>query len=466
MEIQFWGAAREVTGSCHLIRCGDCRVLLDCGLIQGGPEDEARNRAPFPFEPAAIDAVVLSHAHLDHSGRLPLLAACGYRGPIYAHAATRDLCDIMLRDAAYIAEKDTEHENRRRARRGLAPLEPLYTRRAVQHVMHQFRTLEYGAAHEILPGVKLRLYDAGHLLGSAIVALDLEHAGLRRRVVFSGDLGHRGAPILRNPETVRDADLIILESTYGDRDHRSWGETCAELATILNNAEHGKGNILIPVFAVGRSQELLYLFKQHYREWGVHRWRVFLDSPLAIEATEIYARHWQLHDKEAARLRNTGKGLFSLPNLTFTRTPAQSMAINRIVSGAVILAGSGMCDGGRIRHHLKHNVWRQHCHVIITGFQALGTLGRRLVDGAKEIELWGEPIRVAAQIHTVGGLSAHAGQQALVDWYVHFRSRPPVALVHGEPRATEVLAARLESLGATVSVPAAGTRLDLRRLGG
>lgn len=440
-------------------------MLLDCGLIQGS--DEERNRAPFPFAPATIDAVVLSHAHLDHSGRLPLLVAAGFRGPIYCHAATRDLCDIMLRDAAYLYEKDTEHENRRRARRGLEPLAPLYTRRVVQRVLRQFRALEYGITHEILPGVRLRLYDAGHILGSAIVALDLEHAGMRRRVVFSGDLGHRGAPILRNPETVRDADLVILESTYGDRDHRSWEATYAELAAIFHNAEHGKGNILIPAFAVGRSQELLYLFKRYYRDWGLHRWRIFLDSPLAIEATEIYARHWRLYDKEAARARlAAGKDLFSLPNLTFTRTPAQSMAINRLVSGAVILAGSGMCDGGRIRHHLKHHLWRSHSHVLITGFQARGTLGRRLVDGAKEIELWGEPIRVAAQIHTVGGLSAHAGQQALCDWYAHFRGRPPVALVHGEPRALEALAARLAALGAAVRVPEAGTRLDLRHLEG
>jgi metallo-beta-lactamase family protein len=463
VQIEFWGAAGEVTGSCHLVRVGDRRVLLDCGLIQGGPEDEARNRAPFPFAPAEIDAVVLSHAHLDHSGRLPLLAAAGFRGPIYAHTATRDLCEIMLRDAAYLNEKDTEHENRRRARRGLAPLAPLYTRRAVERLMQQFRPLDYGLSHEILPGIRLRLHDAGHILGSAIVVLEFSQAGgTRRRLAYSGDLGHRGAPILRNPETVREADLVVLESTYGDRDHRSWEATLAELAALFLNAEHSKGNVLVPAFAVGRSQELLYLFKRHYRDWALHRWRIFLDSPLAIEATEIYARHWQLYDKEATRLRAaTRRSLFELPNLVFTRTTAQSMALNRIAAGAVIIAGSGMCDGGRIRHHLKHNIWRPHCHLLITGYQARGTLGRRLVDGAGEITLWGEPIRVAAEIHTIGGLSAHAGQQALVDWYAHFHGRPPVALVHGETHALEALAARLAALGARVTIPKNGERLAL-----
>ena len=283
--------------------------------------------------------------------------------------------------------------------------------------------------------------------------------------MFSGDLGHRGAPILRNPATVREADLVILESTYGDRNHRSWNATWQELGEVFRAAAHHAGNILIPAFAIGRTQELLYVFRQHWREWGLDRWTVFLDSPMAIAATEVYAHHANLfNDKDKDRRRRDGD-LFALPNLHFSRTSSQSMAINRIQSGAVIVAGSGMCNGGRIRHHLKHNVWREQCHVIFTGFQARGTLGRQLVDGAPRVRLWGESIRVAAQLHTIGGLSAHADQEGLLAWYRGFgQPLPPVALVHGEPTAIDGLAARLKTLRAPVIVPTPGERLDLTDL--
>jgi metallo-beta-lactamase family protein len=272
--------------------------------------------------------------------------------------------------------------------------------------------------------------------------------------VFSGDLGHAGAPILRDPELVRRADLVVLESTYGDRDHRSWEATWRELAQVFNDPERIRGNILIPAFAVGRSQELLYVMKQHYRDWGLQRWRVFLDSPMAIEATEVYARHWREHDREAARARGACGDPFQLPNLHLARTPNQSMAINRIQAGAVIIAGSGMCTGGRIRHHLKHNVWREQSQIVFVGYQAAGTLGRSLVDGATQIRLWGETMRVAARVHTIGGLSAHAGQAQLLAWYAGFQGRPPVALVHGEPTAMQALAAALrQSYGASVHLP-------------
>lgn len=465
MEIQFLGAAREVTGSCHLVRCGERRLLIDCGLIQGAPADEARNRAPFPFKPGEIDAVVLTHAHLDHSGRLPLLIKAGFRGPIHTHRATRDLCRIMLRDAASLNEKDAEHENRRRLRQGKRPVEPLYTRRDAEKAMRQFKSLDYDVEQEILPGVRVRLQDAGHILGSAIVELWLEENDQRRKLVASGDLGHAGAPILRNPEVVRDADLVLLESTYGDREHRSWDATLAELGEIFLEARRSEGNILIPAFAVGRTQELLYFLMRYRKEWKIDDWTIFLDSPMAIEATEVYSRHWKLFDKDAAKRRNKDGGPFAMPNLHFSRTAAQSMAINRVRTGAIVIAGSGMCTGGRIRHHFKHNLWREQCHVIIAGFQARGTLGRRLVDGAKTVKLWGENIRVAAQVHTVGGLSAHAGQSGLINWYRNFNHHPTVALVHGEPEPMNALAQRLRALRAPLLMPKPRERLDLLTLG-
>ena len=464
MKIHFLGAAREVTGSCHLIEINGRRLLLDCGLIQGSAAEERRNREPFPFDPRHLDAVVLSHAHLDHSGRIPLLVKTGYKGPVYAQRATRDLCQIMLKDAGHLNEKDAEWDNRKRRRKGLELVEPLYTLREAQDAMGAFKALDYDTPRRILPGVTLRLLDAGHILGSSIVELELEEDGVTRRVVFSGDLGHRDAPILRDPTPVESADLVLMESTYGDRLHRPWADTWEELAGILAEADRRRGNILIPAFAVGRSQELLYVFERNFDDWHLNQWTLFLDSPMAIEATEVYARHWKLYDREAAASRADNGGLFNLPNLHFTRTARQSMAINQVESGALIMAGSGMCTGGRIKHHLKHNLWRDHCHVVIVGFQARGTLGRALVDGARHVRLWGETIKVAARVHTVGGLSAHADQQGLLAWYRHFRGRPPVALVHGEPEPLEHLQGRLQAEDAPAWIPRRNEVLDLARL--
>ena len=461
MKLRFLGAAREVTGSCYLIEANERRLLVDCGLVQGSAADERRNRDPFPFSPAGIDAVVLTHAHLDHSGRIPLLIKHGYSGPVYTQRATRDLCRIMLKDAGHLNEKDAEWENRKRRRKGLEPVEPLYTLREAQQSMGAFKAMDYDAPREILPGFKVCLRDAGHILGSAIVELQVREGGVERKLVFSGDLGHRNAPILRDPTPVADADLVILESTYGDRQHRSWEATWAEMGEILNQARSTAGNILIPAFAVGRSQELLYMLRENYQEWGVDAWAVFLDSPMAIEATEVYARHWNLYDREAARARRDDGNPFQLPNLHFSRTANQSMAINRIESGALVIAGSGMCTGGRIKHHFKHNLWRRSTHVIMVGFQARGTLGRALVDGAQHVRLWGETIRVTATVHTVSGLSAHADQQGLVHWYSQFRDRPPVALVHGEPDAMDTLAQCLRPIAARVHLPERGDGLDL-----
>jgi metallo-beta-lactamase family protein len=440
VQVEFLGAAREVTGSCFLVRTGSHQLLVECGLIQGNRQHEGHNRDPFPFEAAEIDAVVLTHAHLDHSGRLPLLVKRGYTGPVYTHKATADLCAIMLEDSGYLNEKDVQWENRKRQRKGLKLLEPLYTRDEARATQRHFRTLDYARREEILPGVRLTLRDAGHILGSAIVELELTEGGRTRKVVFSGDLGHRGAPILRDPEPVAHADLVIMESTYGNRRHRTWQETWQEMGEIISSAGSGKGNILIPAFTVGRVQELLYAFKCHYDEWGIGDWQVFLDSPMGIEATEVYARHARVYDEEARRIYQRSGDPFDLPNLHLSRRSQDSMQINQVSSGAIIIAGSGMCTGGRIRHHLKHNLWRDHAHVMIVGFQARGTLGRALVDGAKRVRLWGETVQVKARVHTIGGLSAHADQAGLLDWFSHFDNRPRVALVHGEAEAMETLA--------------------------
>jgi len=471
MELQCFGATGEVTGSCHLLTVGGRRILLDCGLFQGGREDEARNLAPFPFDPKSLDAVVLSHAHIDHSGRLPLLIKSGFKGTVHTHHASRDLCSVMLRDAAFIHEKEVEWVNRKRERKGLKPLEPVYTRADAQRAMRSFDGIAYGEVREILPGVQIRLHDAGHILGSAIVELRLREQDREAVLVFSGDLGQAGADILHDPAVVSAADMLLLESTYGDRLHRSREDTLDEMHEVLDLALSGRGNVLIPAFAVGRTQELLHLFGEFFEQWGLRRWQIFLDSPLAIEATEIYLRHSDLFDAKARAMFARDRKLPILPNLHLSRTPAQSMALNRIHSGAIIIAGSGMCTGGRIKQHLKHNVWRRDCHVVIVGYQAQNTLGRQLVDGARHIRLWGETIQVNARIHTLGGFSAHADQRALSDWLGHMRvpgepahgGRPPrVVLVHGEPEAQRLFAAHLRARhGVEPHIAVRGDRLEI-----
>ena len=465
IEVKFLGATGEVTGSCHLVTVGKHKILLDCGLIQGRKKDEERNRAEFPFDPASIDAVVLSHAHIDHSGRLPLLVKAGFRGTIYTHRACRDLCRIMLKDSAFLYQKDVEWENRKRARKGLELVEAMYNIEDAAIAMKQFKGLVYQQKTRILPNVTLQLNDAGHILGSSIVELWLEDDGQQRKLVFSGDLGRSGMPILEDPEVITEADLVIMESTYGDRLHRSWDETQKEISEVLSIATKGNGNILIPAFSVGRTQEILYLFAKYYKQWELDRWQIFLDSPLAIEATRIFMNNSDLFDEDMQALLHKNKQQSILPNLRISRTTNQSMTLNRVRSGAIIIAGSGMCSGGRIRQHLKHNVWRSDCHVIISGFQASGTLGRKLVDGVKHITLWGESIQVAARIHTIGGLSAHADQKGLKNWYRHFKNHPRLVLVHGEPQAQENLAKVIQNeLNVDVIIAKRNQKINLLKL--
>jgi len=348
LELEFWGAAGEVTGSCYLLKVGDQRLLVDCGLIQGRPEDEARNRDPFPFDVNTIDAVVLSHAHLDHCGRLPLLAKAGYRGPIYTHPGSRDLCNIMLRDSAHINEMEAgwhdhhHYSQQQRRKQG----EPLYTMHDTESALKLFEPLPYDSKRDILPGVAVRLRDAGHILGAAIIELWLQHDGEKRKLVFSGDLGHKGAPVMRDPTRVERADLVIMESTYGDRHHPSWQASWDKVAEILQQAEWEHSNVLIPSFAVGRSQDMLYAFSRNYEAWKMDRWQLFFDSPLAIEATTIYHRHLDAYNHEAQQLWRRSDTPFMFPDLQVTRDAEESRAINEIHSGALIIAGSGMCEGG------------------------------------------------------------------------------------------------------------------------
>ena len=457
MKIRFLGAAGTVTGSCFAIEVGGRTVLLDCGQFQGTRAEEARNRAPLPVDVSAVDAVVLSHAHIDHSGRLPLLCKQGFTGPIYTHNASVALSTIMLRDAAYLHEKDAAWENKRRQRRHWPLVAPLYTREDADAALAQFRGVEYGEAVDVAPGLTVRLHDAGHILGAAIVQVDLLEKGKRRRLVFSGDLGVPDAPLLNAPTRLEAADYVLLESTYGNRNHRSREATLAELKSIFLDAERMGGNIVVPAFAVGRTQDLLRLLAEHYDDWRIGRWTVYLDSPMAIDAGEIYQRYERLYSARAK-----ANGPLAPPNLVVSRTTEESMRINAVERGAIIIAGSGMCTGGRIRHHLKHNLWREQCRVVIVGFQARGTLGRKLVDGADEVKLFQETIKVAARVHTVGGLSAHADQSGLLDWYGAFRSKPSLCLVHGEPSAQLALAAPLRArYGVEARMPRPGTELAL-----
>ncbi|HNP63432.1 MAG TPA: MBL fold metallo-hydrolase [Woeseiaceae bacterium] len=458
-SIQFFGAAEQVTGSLYVLRTDQHTVLLECGLVQGSRKSESQNFAEFPVAIDDIDAVVISHAHIDHSGRIPLLFKRGYEGPVYTHEATLALCEIMLPDSGYLNEKNAEWENRQRREKGLDPIEAHYTREDAEACLPLFRGIEYGDSVEIVPGLTLLLHDAGHILGSAIVELNCDDQGTKRSLVFSGDLGYAEAPVMEPPARLQHANLVVMESTYGDRLHRPFDETIAELGEVFESARASKGNILIPAFTVGRTQDLLYLMKEHELAWGLESWHVYLDSPMGIDATRTYARYRDLY---GAHLFGDDGSLPALPNIVATRSTEESMTINSIKSGAIIIAGSGMCTGGRIHHHLKNNISREECHIVIVGYQADGTLGRRIVDGAGEIRLWGQDHKVRAQVHTIGGLSAHADQAGLVDWYRNFASRPPVYLVHGEERSQQPLAERLrKELRAPAEIARHGMRVDI-----
>ena len=463
--LTFFGATEGVTGSAYLIETGQATVLLECGLIQGSRKEVKANEDPFPFDVRKLDAVVLSHAHLDHSGRLPKLVADGYSGPIYMTTPTCELLEIMLKDAAFLQERDAQWENKRQRRAGKAEVEPLYTLEDVEATLSLCEGLDYGRRQAVADGIEICYRDAGHILGSAIVELFIGGDGAAKKLVFSGDLGNSCAALLRDPEVVEAADVLLLESTYGDRNHRPMDETLQEFEDIIVQASKDGGNILIPSFAVGRTQEVIFRLGELYQQGKLKQQAVYLDSPMAIATTEVYHRYQDVFNRQdSAVLSHARSGSLHtfLPTLQYSRTTEESMAINKIESGAIVIAGSGMCTGGRIRHHFKHNLWRRNAHVIIVGFQARGTPGRALVDGAKTFRMAGEEIAVHATIHTLGGFSAHASQSQLTDWINHFKKpHPQLYLVHGETEAKLALQKHLSGEGWSAEIPHHGASISL-----
>ena len=448
MKLTFFGAAKAVTGSCHCLEVNGKKILIDCGLQQG--RDERDNRI-LDFSPGYIDYVIVTHAHIDHTGRLPLLVKQGFHGQIVATRLTGELMSIMLRDSAHIQESDAQWKNQKGRRAGHPPVEPLYTAADAEEAMKLVTTFEYGEMVDLCEGVRLRFVDAGHLLGSSCVELWLTEGETTRKIVFSGDLGNVDQPIIRNPQYIDEADYVVMESTYGDRLHEPPESYTDALAKIIDETFEKGGNVIIPSFAVGRTQELLYFIREIKEEGLVKSFPdfpVYVDSPLAREATRIFSGdlHGYLDEDAIAALK--GGALFQFPGLTLTQTSEESKALNMDQTSKVIISASGMCDAGRIRHHLKHNLWRKDSAVVFVGYQAEGSLGRALLEGVQSVRLFGEEIAVNARIVNFKGMSSHADQAHLLDWIKHYSPRPlHVFVVHGEAAVTEIFAQRLRDAG-------------------
>jgi len=451
MKLTFFGAAKAVTGSCYCLEVNDKKILIDCGLQQG--RDETDNHV-LDFSPGGIDYVIVTHAHIDHSGRIPLLSKQGFKGQIFTTRLTGELLSIMLRDSAHIQESDAEWETRKGKRAGREPVEPLYTMADAETVLGKIVTNEYDKMLDLCEGVRVRFTDAGHLLGSASVELWLTENGQTRKLIFSGDIGNVDQPIIRNPQFVAEADYVVMESTYGDRNHEPPSDYTEALAAIIDETFAKGGNVIIPAFAVGRTQELLY-FMREMKERGLVKsapnFTVCVDSPLANRATNIFSG--DLHgylDEEAIEVMRLGNKLFTFPGLQLVETSDESKALNMDKSSKVILSASGMCDAGRIRHHLKHNLWRPESVIVFVGYQGEGTLGRRLLEGATKVKLFGEEIAVRAKIVNFKGLSSHADRYHLLEWIEQVNPKPKqVFVTHGDTNVTEIFAQTLRDRGFT-----------------
>ncbi|MDO5134801.1 MAG: MBL fold metallo-hydrolase [Eubacteriales bacterium] len=464
MKITFIGAAHEVTGSCYYLEAAGKKFLVDCGMEQGPDYYE---NVEIPAAPGDLDFVLLTHAHMDHSGNLPAIYAKGFRGSVYATDATCNLCDIMLRDSAHIQMFEAEWRNRKGRRQGKPAFVPAYTMEDAMGVLKNFVECPYNKEIAVAEGIRIRFVDAGHLLGSSSIELWLEEDGKEEKVVFSGDIGNTDQPLIKNPQYLSEADYVVMESTYGDRSHGERPEYVKLLAEEIQRTFDRGGNLVIPSFAVGRTQEMLYFIRQIKAEGlvqGHGNFKVYVDSPLANEATTIFGEHrYDCYDQDALDLIQKGINPLSFPGLKISVTSEDSKAINFDEDCKVIISASGMCDAGRIKHHLKHNLWREECTILFVGYQAVGTVGRSLLEGASEIRLFGEPVRVLANIRQMPGISGHADVNGLLDWIQAFQKKPKkVFVTHGEDSVTEAFAGRLrDELGFEALAPFSGTVFDL-----
>lgn len=466
MHLTFLGAAMMVTGSSYLLEANGKRVLIDCGMFQGGRAISGLNRRPFAYQPATLDCVLLTHAHIDHSGLLPRLCKEGFRGPIYTSKVTTELSKIMLPDSAHIQELESEFLNRKGKRAGRDMVSPLYTVDDAYACLKQFSSVQFDSKFEVLPGIEVRFRNAGHILGSAIIEVWVTENGTSTKLVFSGDLGQPNQPIIKDPDIIEEADYIVIESTYGDRIHEEHedSEKEAVLAKVINDTISRGGNVVIPAFAVGRTQMLLYYIRNLIDDKRIPSVPVIIDSPMAISATDVFLRHPEEYDVEAKRIIYDDKEHpFLMTNLQFAKSPDESKAINFMEEPVIIISASGMADAGRILHHLKHNLWKPEASVVLVGYQAQGSLGKRLLEGVKRVRIMGEQIRVHAEIHNLDGFSAHADKEQLLEWLSGFKKKPAAMFItHGEQHMSLPFAKTVEEqFGVTALVPQYGDLITI-----